>query len=199
MKSFDKLQPVALLALRVALAIIFIFHGYPKLTHTHGDLQKMFLSNMGCQGYFAMLAGVIETFGGGLLLIGLLARPAAALLAIEMSVAIWKVHSVHGIYAVRDYEFPLALATACLVLASVGAGLISVDHFLCLKAEARAGGQVEGVAVTSRQRSSTKGRRGIGITTIENTRKKKQIEMFRLARASWGAAVLRPYTKTSAI
>ena len=40
MKFFDRLQPVALLALRVALAIIFIFHGYPKLTHTHGDLQK---------------------------------------------------------------------------------------------------------------------------------------------------------------
>ena len=51
-------------------------------------------------------------------------------LAIEMSVAIWKVHRVHGIYAVRDYEFPLALAAACFVLASVGAGLISVDHFV---------------------------------------------------------------------
>ena len=129
MKSFDRLQPVALLALRVALAIIFIFHGYPALTHTHGDLQKMFVEH-GMPGYFALLAGVIETFGGGLLLIGLLARPAAMLLALEMSVAIWKVHSVHGIYAVRDYEFPLALATACLVLASVGAGLISVDHFV---------------------------------------------------------------------
>jgi putative oxidoreductase len=128
-KSFDRLQPVALLALRVALAIIFIFHGYPKLTHTHGDLQKLFVEH-GMPGYFALLAGVIETFGGGLLLIGLLARPAALLLTIEMSIAIWKVHSVHGIYSVRDYEFPLALATACFVLASVGAGLISVDHFV---------------------------------------------------------------------
>ena len=129
MKAFNALQPLGLLLLRVALAIIFIFHGYPKLTHTHGDLQKMFVEH-GMPGYFALLAGVIETFGGGLLLIGLLARPAAMLLALEMSVAIWKVHSVHGIYAVRDYEFPLALATACLVLASVGAGLISVDHFV---------------------------------------------------------------------
>ena len=118
---FRRLQPLALLVLRVALAIIFIFHGYPKLTHTHGDLQKLFVEH-GMPGYFAMLAGVIETFGGGLLLIGLLARPAALLLAIEMCVAIWKVHSVHGIYSVRDYEFPLALAAACFVLASVGAG-----------------------------------------------------------------------------
>lgn len=129
MKYFERLQPLALLILRVALAIIFIFHGYPKLTHTHGDLQKLFIDH-GMPGYFALLAGVIETFGGGLLLIGLLARPAALLLALEMSVAIWKVHSAHGIYAVRDYEFPLALASACLVLASVGAGLISIDHFV---------------------------------------------------------------------
>jgi putative oxidoreductase len=128
-KSFDRLQPLALLVLRAALAIIFIFHGYPKLTHTHGDLQRLFVEH-GMPVYFSMLSGVIETFGGGLLLLGLLARPAALLLAMEMSVAIWKVHSVHGIYAVRDYEFPLALAAACFLLASVGAGLISVDHFV---------------------------------------------------------------------
>jgi putative oxidoreductase len=135
---FDWLQPLALLALRVALAIIFIFHGYPKLTHTHGDLQRMFVEH-GMPAYFSMLAGVIETFGGGLLLIGLLARPAALLLTFEMSVAIWKVHSVHGIYGVRDYEFPLALAASCLVLASVGAGLISVDYFV-FEGGARGGG-----------------------------------------------------------
>jgi putative oxidoreductase len=128
-KFFDRLQPVALLALRVALAIIFIFHGYPKLTHTQGDMQRLFVEH-GMPGYLALVAGVIETFGGALLLIGLLARPAALLLAMEMSIAIWKVHSVHGIYSVRDYEFPLALATACLVLVSVGPGLISVDHFV---------------------------------------------------------------------
>ena len=138
MKFFDRLQPVALLALRLALALIFIFHGYPKLTHTHGDMQRMFVEH-GLPGYFSLLAGVIETFGGGLLLIGLLARP-AALLTVEMSVAIWKVHSVHGIYSVRDYEFPLALATACFVVASVGAGMISVDHFVFEGARGGGGG-----------------------------------------------------------
>jgi putative oxidoreductase len=138
-RFFDRLQPVALLALRAALAIIFIFHGYPKLTHTHGDLQRMFVEH-GMPAYFSMLAGVIETFGGGLLLIGLLARPAALLLAIEMCVAIWKVHSVHGIYGVRDYEFPLALAASCFVLASVGAGLISVDNFVFKGGGGRASG-----------------------------------------------------------
>jgi putative oxidoreductase len=81
-------------------------------------------------GYFLYIAGVIETFGGGLLLLGLFTRPAALLLALEMCVAIWKVHSAHGYLAVNDYQFPLSLAAACLALATVGAGMISVDQFL---------------------------------------------------------------------
>jgi uncharacterized membrane protein YphA (DoxX/SURF4 family) len=59
---------------------------------------------------------------------GLFTRPAALLLAIEMCVAIWKVHSLHGYMAVHDYEFPLALAAACFALATLGAGLVSLDH-----------------------------------------------------------------------
>ena len=127
MKSLDKLQPVSLLALRVALGLIFLFHGYPKLTHTHGNLQSVFVEH-GLPGYFVYVSGILETFGAALLLLGLFTRAAASLLAIEMCVAIWKVHSLHGIYGVRDYEFPLALAAACFALATVGAGLLSVDH-----------------------------------------------------------------------
>jgi len=131
-KFFDKLQPLSLLALRVVLGIIFLYHGYPKLMHTHGNLQGVFVEH-GLPGYFVYVSGILETFGGGLLLLGLLllgllTRVAASLLAIEMCVAIWKVHSLHGIYAVHDYEFPLALAAACFVLATVGAGKISVDY-----------------------------------------------------------------------
>ena len=127
MKFLDNLQPLSLLVLRIAFGIIFLYHGYPKLMHTHGNLQGVFVEH-GLPGYFVYVSGILETFGGGLLLLGLLTRVAASLLAIEMCVAIWKVHSLHGIYAVHDYEFPLALAAACSVLATVGAGKISVDH-----------------------------------------------------------------------
>jgi putative oxidoreductase len=126
-KFLDKLQPVSLLALRVTLGLIFLFHGYPKLTHTHGNLQSVFVEH-GLPGYFVYVSGILETFGAVLLLLGLFTRAAASLLAIEMCVAIWKVHSLHGIYGVREYEFPLALAGACFVLATVGAGLVSLDH-----------------------------------------------------------------------
>jgi putative oxidoreductase len=128
-KFLDSFRPLGLLVLRIALGIIFLSHGYPKLAHLRGGTQMQgFFVEHGLPGYFAYLAGVIETFGGGLLLLGLFTRAAALLLGIEMCVAIWKVHSGHGYMAVRDYEFPLALAAACFALATVGAGLISLDQ-----------------------------------------------------------------------
>jgi len=128
MTRLNALQPIGLLLLRVALGIIFIFHGYPKIADP-GAMNGMFMQH-GLPGYFAMVSGVLETFGGALLILGLFARGAGLLLAIEMAVAIWKVHSGGGFMAVRNYEFPLALAVGCFALATVGAGRLSADYAL---------------------------------------------------------------------
>jgi putative oxidoreductase len=114
--------------MRIALGIVFLYHGYPKLAHPTAQMHGAFVEH-GLPSYFVQVAGIIETFGGGLLIAGLFARPAALLLTLEMCVAIWKVHS-RSYLAVHEYEFPLALATANFVLAAVGAGLLSIDHFL---------------------------------------------------------------------
>ncbi len=127
MKSLNSLQPLGLLALRVALGLIFFSHGYPKLAHQGAGMQGFFAQH-GLPGYFVYISGVVEVFGGILLVLGLFTRAAALLLAIEMSVAIWKVHSARGYLAVHEYEFPLALATGCFALATVGAGLLSLDQ-----------------------------------------------------------------------
>lgn len=129
MAFLDRLQPLGLLVLRIALGVIFFSHGYPKLIRPNVDMQHFFVQH-GLPAQFVYVAGVLEAFGGTLLAIGLFARPAALLLAIEMGVAIWKVHSGGGIMAVHLYEFPLALAAASLALASVGPGVISVDEGL---------------------------------------------------------------------
>jgi putative oxidoreductase len=126
MKFLNSLQPLALVLLRAALGIIFITHGYPKLIH--GAVMQGFFIEHGLPGYFVYVAGVAEFFGGGLLILGLFTRGAAVVLTLEMCVAIWRVHSSHGILAVYDYEFPLMMAAGCFVLAAVGGGLISVDH-----------------------------------------------------------------------
>jgi putative oxidoreductase len=127
-KSLNKLQPLALLSLRIALGIIFMYHGYPKLAHPTAAMHSAFVEH-GLPGYFVQVAGIIETFGGGLLILGLFARPAGLLLALEMAVAIWKVHS-RSYFAVHEYEFPLAIAMASFAIATVGAGLISIDWWL---------------------------------------------------------------------
>jgi putative oxidoreductase len=128
-KSLNSFQPIGLLAFRVALGLIFFAHGYPKLAYSGAGMQGFFVQH-GLPGYFVFISGVLEVFGGILLFLGLFTRAAALLLAIEMVVAIWKVHSAAGYLAVHEYEFPLALATGCLALSTVGAGLLSLDHLL---------------------------------------------------------------------
>ncbi|MDP9340451.1 MAG: DoxX family protein [Acidobacteriota bacterium] len=128
MTRLNALQPLGLLLLRLALGIIFISHGYPKLTHP-GGMHGMFTQH-GLPGYFVAVSGMLEVFGGGLMILGLFTRVAALLLAIEMAVAIWKVHSGGGLIAIHNYEFPLALLAGCFALATVGAGQASIDHAL---------------------------------------------------------------------
>lgn len=126
MTRLNALQPLGLLLLRMTLGIIFISHGYPKVTHPSA-MHGVFVQH-GLPAYFVEIAGVLEVFAGGLLVLGLFTRIAALLLAIEMGVAIWKVHSSGGYLAIHNYEFPLALAVGCFALATVGAGRLSVDY-----------------------------------------------------------------------
>jgi putative oxidoreductase len=127
MKSLNALQPLALLLLRAAFGIIFMSHGYPMLAHRASGTQALFAQH-GIPGYFVYIFGVLELFGGGLLLIGLFTRGASLLLAIEVVLLMWKVSTPRSYLAVNEYAYPMVLATGCFALATLGAGLISVDH-----------------------------------------------------------------------
>jgi len=128
MHHFDKLKPLALLLLRLGLGIIFIYHGFPKLfTHTHQAMQQF--PHMGFPPYFALISGIVEFFGGCLLVVGLFTRIAGLLLAGEMAIAILKVHLPQGgPMAVSNYQLPLAVAVAAFALVAVGPGAISFDR-----------------------------------------------------------------------
>ncbi|MGC1614187.1 MAG: DoxX family protein [Candidatus Acidiferrum sp.] len=127
MRSLNALQPLALLLLRVAFGIIFMSHGYPLLAHRTSGAQALFVQH-GIPGYFVFISGVLELFGGGLLLLGLFTRGAALLLAIEMGLLTWKVYPPHSYFAVHEYAYPMVVVAGCLALATFGAGLISVDY-----------------------------------------------------------------------
>ena len=79
----------------------------------------------------ALLAGGAEFFGGLALIAGLLVRPAAAVLAFTMVVAIFAVHIGNGLFMSNNgYEFGLALLAVSVSLAISGAGRASVDRVL---------------------------------------------------------------------
>ncbi|MFZ3202120.1 MAG: DoxX family protein [Candidatus Acidiferrales bacterium] len=127
METLEKLKPLGLLLLRLALGVIFVYHGYPKLANPQEYVHAF--KGMGFPGYFAYIAGIIETFGGGLLILGLFTRIAGLAIAGEMAVALWRVHDIISApMAVNNYQFPLALAAGAFALATTGAGTISLDH-----------------------------------------------------------------------
>ncbi len=127
MHALDKLRPVALLLVRCALGVIFVHHGYPKLFGNTAQFVQFF-NQAGFPPYSSYLAGIIELFGGGLLVVGLFTRVAGLLLAVEMGIAIWKVHLGQGLLAVSQYEYPLALGVVAFALSTLGAGIISLDY-----------------------------------------------------------------------
>ncbi len=100
--------------------------GYLKLFAGRAVFLKLFPS-WGFPAYFTYVAGVLELFGGILLILGLLTRICGLLLAIEMGVAFVKVHLPHDWSNAHTAGLVLLLSTGSLVLAAVGAGAWSVD------------------------------------------------------------------------
>lgn len=125
------------LALRIPAAIIFIAHGAQKLFAWFGGYglegTGQWMASIGLEpGYqMALIAGSAEFFGGIALLIGLMVRPAALVLAVTMLVAIYSVHFVNGLFmSANGYEFGLALLAISVSLVISGAGKFSVDNLL---------------------------------------------------------------------
>ena len=111
MDFLNRLQPLALLVMRLVLGAIMIAHGYHKVWggfHHHMD----FVGALGIPRWLAYFSAGTEFFGGIAIVLGLFTRS----FAIEMGVAIWKVHFKNGLMGTGGYEFPLALATIALAL-----------------------------------------------------------------------------------
>ena len=123
--------------MRLPISIIFMAHGSQKLFGWFGGygLQGtgQWMASIGLEPgvLMAFLAGSGEFFGGLFILIGLLTRPAAAVLAFTMVVAILSTHISNGLFLSNGgYEFGLALLAASVSLAISGAGKLSVDSLL---------------------------------------------------------------------
>lgn len=125
--------------LRIIAGITFAAHGSQKLFGWFGGYGlagvAQWMESIGlAPGYLmALMAGSAEFFGGVALIIGLLVRPAAAVLAVTMLVAIFTVHLANGFFMSNNgYEFALALLAISIALVFEGAGKLSVDSKLAL-------------------------------------------------------------------
>jgi putative oxidoreductase len=127
LRYFERLQPVALLILRVVLGVIMIGHGYAKvfgggmMAHYHN------VQGYGLPGWLAFPSALTEFFGGILVLLGLFTRIASAAILVDMLVAIWKVHWKNGLLGEHGYEFPLCLAAISVALICYGAGPLALE------------------------------------------------------------------------
>ena len=120
MHWFSRLQPLALLVLRVVLGAIMIAHGYQKVSGIHGS--QHFFSNVGLPAWAAYPVAALEFLGGMAIVLGVFERFFAGAFAIEMMVAIWRVHYHNGFAKPGGYEFPLSLVAIGFTLLCFGGG-----------------------------------------------------------------------------
>jgi putative oxidoreductase len=129
----SRLTTTAITVLRIILGFLFAAHGWQKFNEwTVAGTQAAF-AQMGVPAaqISAPLVAGLELAGGIALILGVLTRIVAALLALNMLGALFLVHAPAGVFADKGgYELVLLLAAAALALALTGAGRVSVDRAL---------------------------------------------------------------------
>ena len=149
------MQPYGPAVLRLAIGAVFVAHGAQKLFGVWGggglSGTAAFFGQLGLTPAYplAILVGLVEFAGGLMLIAGALTLFVALALALNMVVALWKVHLANGFFLNwnmvagqgHGYEFTLALIGALVSLMLTGPGALSVDGRRERSAEAEAYGR----------------------------------------------------------
>jgi putative oxidoreductase len=127
----ERFQPFGVLVARIVLGAILLVHGWHKI-FPRGSLYgfTQMVGHLGMPMWLGYVAAFTEFFGGALLVLGLLVPIAALGAAIDMAVAILKVHLRHGLIGPQGFEFPLALFALALLVLFSGSGYLAADRYL---------------------------------------------------------------------
>ncbi len=119
-------------AARVVFGLMFMQHGAQKLFGVLGREQTVdFLSQL-------WFAGVIELWGGLLIVVGLFTRPVAFVAAGLMAWAYFQVHVPRGFFPIENGGEPAVLfCFFFLFLAANGGGAFSLDGFFTARSRNR--------------------------------------------------------------
>lgn len=135
---FAPLAGVGELILRLALGIVFLPHGLPKLkrpAETAGFLKRI---GAPAPSLLAWLVALLESVGAVMLIVGLATRLVALGLAVDMLVAIVTVRirmskaPFTSTPQAQGWEFEFALMAAALALVFTGGGRLALDRYLGL-------------------------------------------------------------------
>jgi len=118
--------PYLLSTLRIIAAFLFMQFGTAKLFAFPAAVMPD--GGTAPLASLAGVAGVLETFGGALLLVGLLTRPVAFLLSGLMAFAYFIGHAPQGFWPVLNQGHPAILfCFVWLYVSAAGAGPWSID------------------------------------------------------------------------
>ncbi len=124
---YSRWTPRLLSVLRIAAALLFIEHGTEKLFGIPSTQQAA----AGPLPPLMLVAGVLEFFGGLLILFGLFTRPVALLLSGEMAVAYFMSHAPQGFFPLQNRgEITALYSFVFLFFAVAGGGAWSLDKLL---------------------------------------------------------------------
>lgn len=133
-------RDLALIVARIALAWIFFVHGSSTLFGFFGGAglhsEAVYFStqaHLHPGTFFALLAGIIECFGGLAIGVGVLGRLAAAAIVGDMIMAMITVTFAQGLTgdaAGMGYQLNVALAALAAVVMFLGTGRFSLDVVL---------------------------------------------------------------------
>jgi len=127
------LADLALLVVRLGLAVVLFAHGYQKLVTNGWQATADGFAGMGIAlpEAAATFAIAVELGGAVLLVLGALTAVAGLLVVANMLGALYYAHAANGIFAGEaGWELVAMIAAAALAVAAAGAGRFSVDHAL---------------------------------------------------------------------
>jgi putative oxidoreductase len=138
-RPVGRLEPAAYAVLRAVFGLVMMTHGLPKVLGIgHGSMANPLAGatrliaevlHLPFAPQLAYAVGLFEAIGGLLLVAGLLTRPVAALMALQMLVICY-IHRAHFAWIDRGMEYPLVLLFVATMIAARGGDRWSLDRRL---------------------------------------------------------------------
>ena len=125
--TLSKNHDLAILLLRIAVGVVFIFAGWGKLNGIEGIQQYFGSLGIPLAGIVAWLVALIEFIGGIMVLVGFKARIPNILLAVIMFCAFFLTKLSDFSITAANVRVDIIMFLVTVSLAIMGSGSLSVD------------------------------------------------------------------------